>query len=291
MGWEPIIRWIRGRSAPVPPALLCFLTAVPQEVRAATPATGPVLIARNEGILQIVAHADPIVKFVMLVLLAASVATWSIWIAKVRQLRLAKDRLRSDIVLLAKAGTLTQASAVGYRGAREMVEIATTELARAGAVPSHRALEGVGERVGVQLPIAEARSIHRVLWGTNVLASIGAISPFVGLAGTVWGIMNSFLSISQSHSTSLAVVAPGIAEALMATAIGLAAAIPAVLIYNGLARSIAGYRRLLGEVAVLTACVLSREVEQIDVDLRTGDRLRRDTVVPIASAPIEAGGR
>jgi biopolymer transport protein ExbB len=80
------------------------------------------------------------------------------------------------------------------------------------------------------------------LRGTGVLATIGATAPFVGLFGTVWGIMNSFIGISKSHTTNLAVVAPGIAEALLATAFGLAAAIPAVVIYNVFARSIAGYR-------------------------------------------------
>ena len=81
--------------------------------------------------------------------------------------------------------------------------------------------------------------------GTGILATIGATAPFVGLFGTVWGIMNSFIGISKPHTTNLAVVAPGIAEALLATALGLVAAIPAVVIYNMFSRSIAGYRALL----------------------------------------------
>ena len=88
-----------------------------------------------------------------------------------------------------------------------------------------------------------------MLRGTGVLATIGATAPFVGLFGTVWGIMNSFIGISKSHTTNLAVVAPGIAEALLATAFGLVAAIPAVVIYNVFARSIAGYRALLGDAS------------------------------------------
>ena len=80
--------------------------------------------------------------------------------------------------------------------------------------------------------------------GTGILATIGATAPFVGLFGTVWGIMNSFIGISKPHTTNLAVVAPGIAEALLATALGLVAAIPAVVIYNMFSRSIAGYRAL-----------------------------------------------
>ena len=85
--------------------------------------------------------------------------------------------------------------------------------------------------------------------GTGVLATIGATAPFVGLFGTVWGIMNSFIGISKAQTTNLAVVAPGIAEALLATAFGLAAAIPAVVIYNVFSRQIAGYRGLLGDAS------------------------------------------
>ena len=85
-----------------------------------------------------------------------------------------------------------------------------------------------------------------MLKGTGVLATIGATAPFVGLFGTVWGIMNTFIGISRSQTTNLAVVAPGIAEALLATACGLAAAIPAVVIYNHFSRRIAGYRALVG---------------------------------------------
>ena len=82
-----------------------------------------------------------------------------------------------------------------------------------------------------------------------MLATIGATAPFVGLFGTVWGIMNSFIGISKSQTTNLAVVAPGIAEALLATALGLAAAIPAVVIYNVFSRQIAGYRDLVGDAS------------------------------------------
>src|SRR5208282_1650595 len=96
------------------------------------------------------------------------------------------------------------------------------------------------------IEMAVGRKISR---GTGVLATIGSTAPFVGLFGTVWGIMNSFVGISQSHTTNLAVVAPGIAQALLATAIGLVAAIPAVVIYNVFARSIAGYRALLADAS------------------------------------------
>lgn len=225
----------------------------------------PVGAARNGGILEIIGHADAIVKGVMLILVIASIATWSLWLAKLAELRAAKAALTNDITHLAAARSLTQTERCVYPVTGEMLRAADSELSRAGPSPSRRAIEGVEERVGVQLPMIEARAIHKMLRGTNIIASIGATAPFIGLAGTVWGIMNSFLGISRAQSTSLAVVAPGIAEALMATALGLAAAIPAVLIYNALARSIGGYRRMLSEVSVLTACVLSRETEQHDL--------------------------
>ena len=99
---------------------------------------------------------------------------------------------------------------------------------------------------------------RQVSRGFAILATIGATAPFVGLFGTVWGIMNSFIGISEAHTTNLAVVAPGIAEALLATALGLVAAIPAVVIYNHLARVIAGYRTLLGDASAQLLLLISR---------------------------------
>src|SRR6201984_145643 len=109
--------------------------------------------------------------------------------------------------------------------------------------------EGLKERIAWQserIEIAAGRKISR---GTGVLATIGATAPFVGLFGTVWGIMDSFIGISRAHTTNLAVVAPGIAEALLATATGLVAAIPAVVIYNAFARAITSYRAKLSDAA------------------------------------------
>src|SRR2546423_2150651 len=100
--------------------------------------------------------------------------------------------------------------------------------------------------------------VPQVPGGPKHLATIGATAPFVGLFGTVWGIMNSFIGISESHTTNLAVVAPGIAEALLATALGLVAAIPAVVIYNHLARVISGYRTLLGDASAQLLLMVSR---------------------------------
>jgi biopolymer transport protein ExbB len=122
--------------------------------------------------------------------------------------------------------------------------------------------EGIKERIASRLERIEASYGRRILRGTGVLATIGATAPFVGLFGTVWGIMNSFIGISKSHTTNLAVVAPGIAEALLATAFGLAAAIPAVVIYNAFARSIAGYRAALGDAAAEVLRLVSRDLDR-----------------------------
>ena len=119
--------------------------------------------------------------------------------------------------------------------------------------------DGFKERIALRLERVEAAMSRQIARGTGVLATIGATAPFVGLFGTVWGIMNAFIGISEAHTTNLAVVAPGIAEALLATALGLVAAIPAVVIYNHLTRSIAGYRALLGDASVMVMLLVSRE--------------------------------
>src|SRR5438552_7126814 len=132
--------------------------------------------------------------------------------------------------------------------------------------------EGIKERIASRLERIEAASVRRIARGTGVLATIGATAPFVGLFGTVWGIMNSFIGISKSHTTNLAVVAPGIAEALLATALGLAAAIPAVVIYNRLARSIAGYRVLVGDASAEVMRLVSRDLDQAELGLAPRER-------------------
>ena len=118
--------------------------------------------------------------------------------------------------------------------------------------------DGLQERVALRLERVEAAMSRQIARGTGVLATIGATAPFVGLFGTVWGIMNSFIGISESHTTNLAVVAPGIAEALLATAMGLVAAIPAVVIYNHLVRVIGGYRALLTDASAQLLLMISR---------------------------------
>ena len=108
--------------------------------------------------------------------------------------------------------------------------------------------------------------------GTGILATVGATAPFVGLFGTVWGIMNSFIGISKQHTTNLAVVAPGIAEALLATALGLVAAIPAVVMYNMFARWISGYRALHADASAEILRLISRDLDRGVFEQRAGRR-------------------
>ena len=187
--------------------------------------------------------ADILVKAVLLGLVFASLVTWTVWLAKTIELVIAKQRLGRALKALASHRFLTDAardvdrtnSPVG-----EFVAAASAELRLSSDFPDR---EGIKERIASRLERIEAARARRILRGTGLLATIGATAPFVGLFGTVWGIMNSFIGISKSQTTNLAVVAPGIAEALLATAFGLAAAIPAVVIYNMFARSDRGLSR------------------------------------------------
>jgi biopolymer transport protein ExbB len=206
--------------------------------------------------------ADPLVKAVLIGLAFASVVTWTVWLAKTVELVITRRRVNADLRTLAAAPRLGEAVerlAASRSPATAFLEAAVAEirLSQDSAAP-----EGIKERVASRLERIEAACGRRILRGTSVLATIGATAPFVGLFGTVWGIMNSFIGISKEHTTNLAVVAPGIAEALLATAFGLAAAIPAVVIYNMFARSISSYRALLGDAAAAVLRLVSRELDR-----------------------------
>ena len=209
-------------------------------------------------------QADFIVKGVMVGLALASLVTWTVWLAKAIELARAMRRLRRGINQILSAATLGEAASsfedINDTGA-VLVREANDELRVSARLLDHTAGNGVNERVTSRLSRVESEAGLRMARGTGVLATIGATAPFVGLFGTVWGIMNSFIGISQSQTTNLAVVAPGIAEALLATALGLVAAIPAVIIYNVFARSITGYRRLLGDASAGIERLASRELD------------------------------
>ena len=208
------------------------------------------------------ASADLVVKSVMVGLAFASLATWTVWLAKSIELLWARRRLRTALSIISQERSLADAAAhVGTtsRVVASLISAAALEL-RLSSDLSER--EGIKSRVAsrlARLEVAAARDMNK---GTGLLATIGSTAPFVGLFGTVWGIMNSFIGISRAQTTNLAVVAPGIAEALLATAIGLFAAIPAVIIYNQFARSIGSYRALLGDASAEVLRLVSRDLDR-----------------------------
>jgi biopolymer transport protein ExbB len=206
-------------------------------------------------------QADWVVKAVMIGLAFASVVTWTVWLAKSLELAAAKRRTRLVLRSLQSAGSLEDALGATARqrgAAAALVQAADHELTLSSGLDASGIKERI-ESVFERILHAGARQAGR---GTGLLATIGATAPFVGLFGTVWGIMNSFIGISRAQTTNLAVVAPGIAEALLATAIGLAAAIPAVVIYNHFTRQIAAYRALLGDAAAGIQQLVSRDLDR-----------------------------
>ncbi|CAJ0997330.1 tol-pal system-associated acyl-CoA thioesterase [Sodalis praecaptivus] len=208
-------------------------------------------------------HADIVVKIVMIGLLLASVFTWALFFGKGAELLAVKRRLRRELQLLKDVRSLDQATTVAANfsprslSASLLAETAN-ELDLSARLCDNN---GIKERVAFRLERRVAGVSRAMGKGNGFLATIGAISPFIGLFGTVWSIMNSFIGIAHTQTTNLAVVAPGIAEALLATAIGLFAAIPAVVIYNIFARTIASYKAMVGDCAAQLLLLLGRDLD------------------------------
>jgi biopolymer transport protein ExbB len=256
-----------------PPAAAAAPTATDVAAPPAVPVAAPPAVpqtAAPEAILKLPRDlspwgmfiaADIVVKTVMVGLAFASVLTWTIWFAKAIELLLARRRMRAAIDQLNEARSWSEVSAglQGSNGVAALIGAADTELRLSADALSP---DGVKERIVSRLERLEAAAGRQMIRGTGILATIGATAPFVGLFGTVWGIMNSFIGISKSHTTNLAVVAPGIAEALLATALGLVAAIPAVVMYNMFSRWIAGYRALHADAAAEILRLVSRDLDR-----------------------------
>jgi biopolymer transport protein ExbB len=228
---------------------------------APAPAIGAIHLPRDLSPWSMFVGADVIVQSVIIALAFASVLTWSVWLAKGIELLVARRRLRIALAALDGKGSLAEACAT--MGPRQGIVSALFDAAVAELRLSSGVVDkgGIKERIAnrfARLEIAAGRAMNR---GTGLLATIGATAPFVGLFGTVWGIMNSFVGISKAQTTNLAIVAPGIAEALLATAVGLFAAIPAVIIYNQFARAIAGYRARLGDASAEVLRLVSRDLD------------------------------
>jgi len=240
------------------PAVPAAPTAQPAEAQALSNARVP----RELSPWSMFMSADILVKAVMVSLAFASLVTWTILLAKTLQLLVARRRVNKALAVIGQARTLAEAQlALGQQRnvATALLGSAINEI----RLSSDALLEsGVKERAESrfsEILRAEGRVARS---GMGLLATIGSTAPFVGLFGTVWGIMNSFIGISKAQTTNLAVVAPGIAEALLATAIGLVAAIPAVMFYNHFSRQTKGYLELVSRVAGAVGRLLSRDLDR-----------------------------
>ncbi|MFT8674976.1 MAG: tonB-system energizer ExbB [Acetobacter sp.] len=220
-------------------------------------------------------NAGPVVRAVMSLLAFASLVSWTIFVAKSVEFIRVRRRLDQDERDLAQAGSL-QIADEHSRDTRSIAHIfvaaAEEEKARSHDIPDDH--DGLKERIVLHLERLEASEGRRLMRGTGLLATIGATSPFIGLFGTVWGIMTSFTGIAASKATSLAVVAPGIAEALLATALGLVAAIPAVVIYNHLARQSATCRAQVADLTSLVMRLVSRDLGRMQALTNSGQVVR-----------------
>jgi biopolymer transport protein ExbB len=225
---------------------------------------GAVHLPRDLSPWSMFASAEIVVQAVMIGLALASVVTWTVWLAKSIELLVARRQVRAALAAIGEERSLGGATA--RLGARRGIVASFLAAVAQELVLSADAAEreGIKERIASRLARLEAAAARDMNKGTGLLATIGSTAPFVGLFGTVWGIMNSFIGISKAQTTNLAVVAPGIAEALLATAMGLFAAIPAVIVYNQFARWIGGYRGLLGDAAAEVLRLVSRDLDRGD---------------------------
>jgi biopolymer transport protein ExbB len=253
-------------TAPAAPTAGTPSVALPESDATALPSPGDGsimarLLPHNLSPWGMFLEADIVVKIVIIGLAIASLITWTIFLAKSIELTAAKRQARRQLGILARASSLAAAAeelATAKGAVRSMVEAASAEVDRSADLNA----EGIKERAAALIARIEARAGRQMNRGTGILGTIGATSPFIGLFGTVWGIMNSFIGISRTNTTNLAVVAPGIAQALLATGFGLVAAIPAVIIYNYFARSIAAYRATLGDAAAEILRHVSRDLDR-----------------------------
>jgi len=232
---------------------------------------GGSVAAYDFSMVSLFVKADPVVKAVIIILLLASVWCWAIIFEKLLWLRRLNARA-ADFESAFWSGTSLEDlyDRIGTTPRDPMSAVfvaAMREWRRSmskGLTDSEMLRSSLKERVDRVMQITLVREIDRVERHMNFLATTGATAPFIGLFGTVWGIMNSFQSIAISKNTSLAVVAPGIAEALFATALGLLAAIPAVVAYNKLSKDLDRYAGRLDSFANEFSAILSRQMEDRD---------------------------
>jgi len=206
--------------------------------------------------------ADLLVKAVMIGLVFASLVTWTIFLAKTIQLSRARKQLSEALARIADTRSLSEAQLALGSTTNVLSALLSAAMQEIRISADSGVEAGIKERAASHFSEIVRMEARAVRYGMAVIATIGATAPFVGLFGTVWGIMNSFIGISKAQTTNLAVVAPGIAEALLATAIGLAAAIPAVIIYNHFSRATKSYLDLVGRGSGAIGRLLSRDVDR-----------------------------
>ena len=260
VGPAPTAPAVTAPAVPASTAATVSTTAKPDSRPDAAAGVAPAMKELSPWVMFM--SADVIVKAVMIGLAFASLTTWAVLIAKSIELSVASAKLRSALKKVSEARSLAEAQmALGAKqGVLPSFLASALREARMSAGISSDA--GIKERVASSFSEIVRAEGRRIRIGMGVLATIGSTSPFVGLFGTVWGIMNSFIGISKSQTTNLAVVAPGIAEALLATAIGLVAAIPAVIIYNHFSRVTKGYLELVSRASGAAARLLSRDLDR-----------------------------
>lgn len=207
-------------------------------------------------------HADVIVKTIIILLVLASILSWIVWLGKNLELRKQRRLLLESTQNIISIPHITQTVQLSDFAASQIFKVAQDEFKNI----EHYSIvidSAVKERAVARIERITETEKHRLSMGVSILATIGAIAPFVGLFGTVWGIMHSFVSIAQSNVTNLSIVAPGIAEALFATALGLFAAIPSVILYNHIVRLINHHALLLANSSTAVLCLLSSDLEQL----------------------------
>jgi biopolymer transport protein ExbB len=264
---------IPGQAVVQPAPAASDVTATPAD-SVSRPLKSTAVALRELSPWSMFLSADILVKAVMIGLAFASLVTWTIFIAKMFELSLIKRRLRAALGRIGDARSLAEAQfALGANDSilTSLLAAAMREARLSAGISSDAGIKERAASSFAEIVRAEAR---RIRLGMGLLATIGATSPFVGLFGTVWGIMNSFIGISKSQTTNLAVVAPGIAEALLATAFGLAAAIPAVIIYNHFTRVTKGYLELVGRSSGAAGRLLSRDLDRTHVSSLSGAKSR-----------------
>lgn len=211
-------------------------------------------------------NADWVVQFVMLILILASFGCWTIIFSKVMKLGALKRQADKFEALFWSGQSLDSLyGRVGTRPREPLTSLFAAAMGEWSKASKGAGLQNkkgfLGQRIDRMMQAAFTREVEALERNMGFLASVGSTAPFVGLFGTVWGIMTSFQSIALSQSTNLAVVAPGIAEALLATALGLMAAIPAVLAYNRLSDSINRYINRMESFMQELSTIISRHLE------------------------------